>query len=322
MTRCPCTSGKEYAACCKPLHEGRLAKDALELMRSRFSAYALDLADYIIATTHPASPHYSEDKFNWKRSVSRFSKNCSFQKLEVLEFKEKGSLATVTFTAHILEGNQDATFTEKSLFEKMGGKWFYRSGQLREGHAPNLATEGQLKILPLAYYGDAVLKKKGEPVLKITEEIRKLADEMIDTMDACDGVGLAAPQVHHSVRMFVIRTLSNTEENSEMGEAKVLINPKIRQIGSETWEAEEGCLSIPGFRSIVKRAKEIEVEYTNLDGKVIKERASGWLARVILHENDHIDGVLFIDRLNLEEQKKLTPDLEKLKRRIHDHKTL
>ncbi|OGN65407.1 MAG: peptide deformylase [Chlamydiae bacterium RIFCSPHIGHO2_12_FULL_49_9] len=177
-------------------------------------------------------------------------------------------------------------------------------------------------MLPLAYYGDAVLKKKGEPVLKITEEIRKLADEMIDTMDACDGVGLAAPQVHHSVRMFVIRTLSNTEENSEMGEAKVLINPKIRQIGSETWEAEEGCLSIPGFRSIVKRAKEIEVEYTNLDGKVIKERASGWLARVILHENDHIDGVLFIDRLNLEEQKKLTPDLEKLKRRIHDHKTL
>lgn len=320
---CPCSSGKSYGDCCKPYHDGKAAEHAELLMRSRYSAYALNLPDYIIATTHPASPQYTSNLFSWKRSIAQFSKTTTFRHLDVLDSKERGNVATVTFTAHMAQDGQDSTFTERSFFEKKDGRWLYLGGQLAEGHVPNMVTTGQLRLLPLAYYGDPILRRKADPVPAITPDVRKLVEEMIETMDASNGIGLAAPQIHHSIRLFIIRTPIETEEgNVDWGEVKVLINPQLSEPSEETWQASEGCLSIPGIRAQVERAKEITVEYTDLNGQLVRERFKGWAARVCQHENDHINGVLFIDRLHEEVQLKLSPELEKLKSRIHDGKSL
>jgi SEC-C motif domain protein len=125
---CPCCSGKTYAECCKPFHEGALPETALLLMRSRYSAYALNLPDYIIETTHPRNAQYAENKAQWRQSISHFSKITSFPKLVILEFKENQNSATVTFTAHLLQDGRDASFTEKSSFEKVNNRWLYLSG--------------------------------------------------------------------------------------------------------------------------------------------------------------------------------------------------
>lgn len=323
MNLCPCSSGKEYEQCCKIFHQGEIPENALLLMRARYSAYALNLPDYIVETTHPASPQYSENKFSWKRSISRFSRGFSFDKLEILEFKEKEPIAIVTFTAHISREGSDATFTERSYFEKIHDRWFYRSGQLMEGHVPSLATTSQLRLLPLAYYGDPILRRAADPITEITSDIKKLVEEMVETMDACDGSGLAAPQVHHSIRLFIIRTPIETEEGKiEYGEVKVFINPKLSSHSADKVKASEGCLSIPTIRSAVERPKEVTVEYTTLEGRTITRRFSGWEARVIMHENDHIDGILFVDRLEPEELAKITPLLQNLEKRIHDGRAL
>ncbi len=321
---CPCHSEKNYTECCMPFHKGiALPANAVLLMRARYSAFALHLPDYIMNTTHPASPQYMENRFSWRYSISTFSKNSIFQGLEILDHKEKGRLATVTFTAKISQKNTDATFTEKSRFEKKNEQWLYLGGQLEEGHAPNLATIGQFRVLPLAYYGDAILRRKGDPVDLITSDLITLVEEMIETMDAFDGIGLAAPQIHHSIRLFVIR--KPTEDRAkeiELGPVKVFINPTLSEYSEETWKAPEGCLSIPTIRAAVERPKEITVEYTNLEGKQIRERVSGWEARVIMHEYDHIEGILFIDRLSPKEQEALHSSLENIKQRIHDGKAL
>lgn len=320
---CPCGSEKEYDHCCQIFHKGKRPKNALLLMRSRYSAYVLNIPDYIIQTTHPANPQYSENKLAWKQSISQFSLHTTFHKLEVLDFKEKNTLATVTFTAHLSQEGNDSTFTERSYFEKINNRWFYRGGQLAQGHAPNLVTTGQLRLLPLAYYGEPILRRVTDPVTEITDDIRKLVEEMIETMDACDGIGLAAPQIHHSIKLFVIRTPIETEQDKfECGDVQVFINPKLSSPSEVTWKAPEGCLSIPTIRADVERPREITVEYTSIDGSLIKQRFSGWAARVIMHENDHIDGILFIDRLDQEEQSKLAPLLQKLEKRIHDGRAL
>lgn len=313
---CPCGSGDLYSQCCRRLHEGALPENALALMRSRYSAYVLNLPDYIIATTHPASREYSDNKFSWKRALLEFSKNSSFHKLEVLDFKENGDLAMVVFTAWISQEGQEATFTEKSFFEKVNGRWLYLSGQLAEGHAPQLITSGPLRLLRLAYYGDPLLRRKADPLFEITDEIKNLVEEMIETMDASNGMGLAAPQVHRSIRLFVMRPPIETEEGRSLGDVKVFINPELSSPSLETWKASEGCLSIPHLRASVERPKEVTVEYTSLEGERIKERFFEWEARVILHESDHIDGVLFIDRLDAEERAKLDPFLQRLKKRL------
>lgn len=319
LKECPCYSGKLYEACCRPFHQGKSAPDALLLMRARYAAYALNLPDYIIETTHPASPEYLEDTAKWKRSISIFSNRSQFEGLEVLDFQERGSIATVTFAAHLTQKKEDASFVEKSHFEKIKGRWFYRVGQMIDGHAPTPMTVGQLRLLPLAYYGNPILRKVAEPVLEITDSVRTLVEEMIETMDACDGLGLAAPQVHHSVQIFVIRIPSEDEMGQmHLGKVKVLINPKISEPSKETWEVSEGCLSIPSIHAKVRRPKSIVVEYTDLEGRRIKEHCSGWEARVILHENDHIHGILFIDHLSQEEREDIDPFLKRLNQRIHD----
>lgn len=128
-TPCPCKSEKDYADCCKPFHQGRLPDTALQLMRSRYSAYALCLTDYIIHTTHPNNPAFQHNKVEWAQSISEFCLNTEFKNLEILNFEEKGSFATVTFVAHLVQGAKDVSFTEKSFFEKLNGKWLYLKGE-------------------------------------------------------------------------------------------------------------------------------------------------------------------------------------------------
>lgn len=126
---CPCGTGDTYLVCCKPYHQGQLPDSALKLMRSRYSAYALGLPAYIISTTHPASPHLCTDIIQWSQKISEFCSNTEFSKLEILDFQEKEHVATLTFVAHLFQNKKDVSFTERSYFEKIKGKWFYHSGQ-------------------------------------------------------------------------------------------------------------------------------------------------------------------------------------------------
>lgn len=288
-------------------------------MRSRYCAYALNIPEYIIETTHPASPQYSDNKFSWKRSIAQFSKSFHFQNLEILDFKENENLAAVTFTASLTQNSQDETFTERSIFEKKQNRWLYLSGHLAKGRDLSLISPDPFKLLSLAYYGDPILRKKANPVEVITDDIKNLIEQMIETMDIYDGIGLSAPQIYQTLRLFVTRApVQNGENQYEPGEIKVYINPHLSSPSPETWLAPEGCLSIPTLRFIVERPKEITIDYTSIEGKQIQERLTGWEAKVIQHEYDHIEGILYTDRLKREEQVKIAPFLQNLERRIQD----
>jgi SEC-C motif domain protein len=128
---CPCFSGKEYFDCCRPFHESqKLPKNALELMKSRYSAYALNLPDYIISTTHKDNPQYSEDKESWKKEITKFSKEFIFNGLKIIDFKEEKNEAIVISKAYLSKDSNDATFIEKSYFEKVNNKWLYKNGEI------------------------------------------------------------------------------------------------------------------------------------------------------------------------------------------------
>jgi SEC-C motif domain protein len=135
---CPCHSGKQYEMCCRPFHLGQKPDTAVQLMRSRFSAYALCLPDYIIHTTHPANPQFCHDAKEWAQKISKFSSDTEFKDLEILGFQEDDCFATVTFVAYLIQDKKDVSFTEKSYFEKVKGQWLYHSGQLSQGRVPNL----------------------------------------------------------------------------------------------------------------------------------------------------------------------------------------
>jgi peptide deformylase len=173
-------------------------------------------------------------------------------------------------------------------------------------------------LLKIYYYGHPILRKRCEPVKEITDEIRKLAHDMIETMDKNDGVGLAAPQVGHSIRMFVLRNYIFTEEGHwTLSEPKVYINPKLSHPSEYFTSDTEGCLSLPGIRLHVSRPDKIVIEAMDLDGKTFKEELDGYNARVRMHENDHINGVLFIDRIEVHERKKVDPLLKEIKKKYN-----
>lgn len=125
---CPCNSGKPYSKCCKILHDGAYAKNALELMRSRYTAYAYHKPDYIIRTTHPDSPHFQQDSDKWKTEILIFCQNTQFQGLKIIEFIDGKTEAYVTFLAQLRQQERDASFVEKSRFEKVEGRWLYHDG--------------------------------------------------------------------------------------------------------------------------------------------------------------------------------------------------
>jgi SEC-C motif domain protein len=135
---CPCCSGKLYSACCEVYHQGQAAKTAKELMRSRYSAYALHHVDYIIRTTFPRHAAVSHHLDTWKKEVFQFCLSTTFEKLEILKYKELPDRATVIFIAHLKQGETDATFTERSYFAKVDGVWYYVNGDTYPGENRSL----------------------------------------------------------------------------------------------------------------------------------------------------------------------------------------
>ena len=127
---CPCGSLKKYKKCCKPFHDKiTFPKTALELMKSRFSAFAVLIADYIIFTTHENNSDYISDLKSWNQDIMNFSKNTRFERLEILDFIEGEVESFVTFKATLFQDNTDISFIEKSRFLKVEDKWLYIDGQ-------------------------------------------------------------------------------------------------------------------------------------------------------------------------------------------------
>ncbi len=144
-----------------------------------------------------------------------------------------------------------------------------------------------MSVRPIVLLGDPILRQKAKRVSRFDQSIQQLIDDMIETLQAAPGVGLAAPQVGVPLRVVVI----DVED-----QVTVLCNPEITEMEGE-YEPEEGCLSIPGYVANVKRALKVTAKARNRRGKVIKIKADGLLAHAIQHELDHLDGILFIDRL-------------------------
>ena len=156
-----------------------------------------------------------------------------------------------------------------------------------------------MSILKVARMGHPVLRAKARTMERgeiKTAVVQKLIDDMLDTMAEYHGVGLAAPQVHEGLRIFVA-SLDAGEDGDQPGEPYVIINPEIAVIGSDIVEDWEGCLSIPDVRGRVPRAREIKVRGLDRHGERLQLSAHDFAARVVQHETDHLDGILFFDRM-------------------------
>ncbi len=161
--------------------------------------------------------------------------------------------------------------------------------------------------LDIRLMGDPVLREKAAEVPEVDESVRRLARDMFDTMYEADGVGLAAPQVGLLMRLIVV------DPREEGVEPVALVNPSVVETGKERDRVEEGCLSIPGVRDVVERATTAVVEALDLDGNPVRIEAEGLLARVLQHEVDHLDGILFFDRLTPLKRKMALKKWEKVK---------
>ena len=144
--------------------------------------------------------------------------------------------------------------------------------------------------------GDPVLRKKAKKIEKITREVQKLIDDMLETMHHHNGVGLAAPQVGISQRLFVVE-MEHSEDIPGSGITYAIINPEIIRSEGEPLIAAEGCLSIPGWRGEVQRPATAVIKGLDRNGNRIKLEVVGGIARAMMHEIDHLDGVLYIDKL-------------------------
>ena len=149
-------------------------------------------------------------------------------------------------------------------------------------------------ILDIVTYPAASLKEKCVPVTEITDEIRQLAADMLETMYEAPGVGLAAPQVGRNIRMLVMDPAAQDEEK----QPRVVINPELTLSEDTVLSRQEGCLSVPDYRSKVRRTARVHVEATDLDGNPVSFDADDILAICVQHEIDHLDGKLFIDRIS------------------------
>lgn len=158
-----------------------------------------------------------------------------------------------------------------------------------------------MTVLDIVTLPEPVLRAKAEPVTQIDAELQDLIDNMIETMRVAPGVGLAAPQIGLSRRLAVIETLPEVDDEGNEIEGSrdlyVIINPEIVWTSRKTVKGIEGCLSIPGYLGEVERAETIRVRAQDRAGKKIKLRLDGWTARIFQHEIDHLDGVLYIDKL-------------------------
>ena len=143
-------------------------------------------------------------------------------------------------------------------------------------------------ILDVVKLGQDILREKSEPIPEVTDEIRTLAEDMFETMIATDGVGLAGPQIGKNIRIFVAIADDDVR--------RVFINPQIIKTSEELSDYDEGCLSIPQVYETIRRPAKVTVQAINEHGKPFTLEADGLLARIIQHEYDHLEGILFIDR--------------------------
>ncbi len=164
-------------------------------------------------------------------------------------------------------------------------------------------------ILPIYLYDHPVLRQKTKPVTEITPELRKLARDMLETMYAARGIGLAANQVGVSLQLIVVDI-----GEEEMKQPLILLNPTLVAVSEETAEMEEGCLSLPELRDVVVRPAAVQVRYTDLRGRERQLEADGLLARVLQHEIDHLQGIYFVDRLPAVRRLFLRRKLERIAR--------
>lgn len=158
-------------------------------------------------------------------------------------------------------------------------------------------------IRPIIAYGDPVLRKKAVEIDEDYPDLNLVIEDMFETMYHSQGVGLAAPQIGLSIRLFIVDAAPFVDEDEEDTDGlrnfkRVFINPIIIEETGTSWKFEEGCLSIPGIREDVSRQPDIIVEYYNEKFELVEEKLSGLAARVVQHEYDHIEGVLFIDKIN------------------------
>lgn len=177
-------------------------------------------------------------------------------------------------------------------------------------------------ILPIVAYGDPVLKKEAEEIDENYPELKQLIEDMFETMYEASGVGLAAPQINRSIRLFVIdgSPFAETDEDEEEdpraegmeGFKKVFINPIIEEEEGPEWGFHEGCLSIPKIREEVMRKERVRLSYYDENWQFHDEWFDGYKARIIQHEYDHIDGILFTDHLSVLKRRLLTKRLQNI----------
>ncbi|MEA2743700.1 MAG: peptide deformylase [Acetobacteraceae bacterium] len=171
----------------------------------------------------------------------------------------------------------------------------YKSILRHQGHDEHMA------ILKIARMGHPILLRKCDPVADPgAPEIRRLVDDMMETMEDAPGVGLAAPQVYQPLRLFVFRVPGGRESSDPDDttlDNTVLINPTVELIGEERAMAWEGCLSIPGLRAAVPRATRIRYSGVDCDGVLTQREVTGFHARIVQHEYDHLDGILYTMRM-------------------------
>lgn len=148
-----------------------------------------------------------------------------------------------------------------------------------------------MAIRQITVRGEEILGKKCKPVKEVTPRIVQLCEDMVDTMFEADGVGLAAPQVGIMKRLFVAMPYPEQEEP----EVYVMINPEIIE-AEGTQESSEGCLSVPGYMGLVDRPLKVKVRYTDINGDTVEDEFEDFAATVICHENDHLDGILYVDK--------------------------
>ena len=152
-------------------------------------------------------------------------------------------------------------------------------------------------VYPIIMYGDPVLRKRAKEIKLCSDEVKQLAEDMFETMHAASGIGLAAPQIGKDIRMFIVDASALEDEPDLADFKKVFINAEIIEEDEDHEDMEEGCLSIPNIREKVGRPSSIRIKYFDENWKAHDEEYEGMKARIIQHEYDHIEGVLFIDYL-------------------------
>lgn len=191
----------------------------------------------------------------------------------------------------------------------------------------NFVRNYEFMILPILAYGDPVLKKEGVEIEKNYPGLDKLIEDMFETMYEASGVGLAAPQIGKSIRLFIVDGSPFAEDEEDEDEKdpkaegmenfkKVFINPIIEEESGEEWGFNEGCLSIPKIREEVFRKEKILVSYYNEKWELKEEHFEGYSARIIQHEYDHLDGILFTDHLSPLKKRLLTKKLQNISKGI------